>query len=299
MTRNRFGWALLAAVLSFIPGLSTGQLACPSSGVTFSVTGPAPVPAELVGLAPTRGVDGVGFNSLLEAPLRISPGIDSVDDACAALPAGIFAGAIALVRRGVCSFTTKVNNASAAGAIAVIIANTNSGQLSALVPGTTIPAFTVTQPEGNALRDFGQTNPGTATARLISCTDVFPPDPPSGVSVSALAGTATVSFTAPASNGGAAITSYTVTCTSSDGGAAGTTTGTSSPIAVTGLTVGETYTCAVTATNGAGTGSASAGVTPFVMQAPQPIPTLSEWVMTLLAGLIGIATFGSLRRRVF
>jgi uncharacterized protein (TIGR02145 family) len=65
---------------------------------------------------------------------------------------------------------------------------------------------------------------------------------------------ARVTFTAPASNGGAAITGYTVT--SSPGG--GTATGASSPITITGLANGTTYTFTVTATNSAGTGTASA-----------------------------------------
>ena len=148
---------------------STGQLACHDGGVTFSVTGPAPVPADLVGLTPVKATDGVAFNALLEAPLRISSGIDSANDACAALPAGTFAGAIAVIRRGNCNFSVKVNNASAAGAIAVIIAmNTPSATpITATVPGTTIPAFTVTEAQGDALRDFGQANPATATARLV------------------------------------------------------------------------------------------------------------------------------------
>ncbi len=76
---------------------------------------------------------------------------------------------------------------------------------------------------------------------------------------------ATVSFTAPVSSGGAAITSYTVT--SSPGGFTGT--GAASPITVTGLTNGTAYTFTVTATNSAGTGSASAAsnsVTPLGTQ---------------------------------
>lgn len=87
------------------------------------------------------------------------------------------------------------------------------------------------------------------------------PGAPTGVSAVAGAGQATVSWTAPASNGGAAITSYTVTA--SPGGLTVTTAGTSAT--VTGLTNGTTYTFTVTATNSAGTSSASSpstGVTP-------------------------------------
>jgi invasion protein IalB len=65
---------------------------------------------------------------------------------------------------------------------------------------------------------------------------------------------ATVSFTAPAADGGSAINSYTVT--SSPGGV--TASGIASPITVNGLTNGTTYTFTVTATNAHGTGPASA-----------------------------------------
>src|SRR5659263_228824 len=72
---------------------------------------------------------------------------------------------------------------------------------------------------------------------------------------------ATVTFTAPVSDGGSAITGYTVT--SSPGGLTGT--GTASPIIVTGLTNETAYIFTVTATNAIGTSvasSASNSVTP-------------------------------------
>ena len=64
---------------------------------------------------------------------------------------------------------------------------------------------------------------------------------------------ASVAFTVPASDGGASITTYTVT---SNPGSI-TATGTSSPIIVTGLTNGTAYTFTVTATNIRGTSTAS------------------------------------------
>lgn len=78
---------------------------------------------------------------------------------------------------------------------------------------------------------------------------------------------AIVTFTAPASNGGSAITGYTVT--SSPGGK--TATGAASPITVTGLTNGNSYTFTVDATNAIGNSVASAAsnsVTPAMPTAP-------------------------------
>lgn len=93
------------------------------------------------------------------------------------------------------------------------------------------------------------------------------PGVPSAVSATAGDGQATVAFTAPASNGGANITGYTVTA--SPGGSTGT--GSASPIVVTGLTNGTAYTFTVTATNSQGTGSASAASAAVTPKAAQTI----------------------------
>ncbi|WP_182667737.1 putative Ig domain-containing protein [Marilutibacter penaei] len=80
-------------------------------------------------------------------------------------------------------------------------------------------------------------------------------------------GEATVTFTPPASNGGAAITSYTVI--SSPG--AILATGAGSPLTVTGLTNGETYTFTVQASNSAGNGLASAASNAVTPSAPMSL----------------------------
>lgn len=79
---------------------------------------------------------------------------------------------------------------------------------------------------------------------------------------------ATISFTAPADNGGNNITEYTVTTyTGGNLVADKTATGETSPLTVTGLTNGTTYTFKVAARNAIGLGSessASNAVTPTV-----------------------------------
>ncbi len=67
---------------------------------------------------------------------------------------------------------------------------------------------------------------------------------------------ASVSFTAPTFTGGIPITSYTVSCTPGASAAVGA----ASPLVVTGLTNGTTYSCSVVASNAVGAGLASGAV---------------------------------------
>lgn len=103
---------------------------------------------------------------------------------------------------------------------------------------------------------------GTMTSTPTPAPAATAPGAPTIGAGTAGNGSASIAFTAPASNGGSAITGYTATCTA--GGTSRTGTGTASPISVTGLTNGTAYACSVTATNAVGTGTASAtaAVTP-------------------------------------
>lgn len=99
----------------------------------------------------------------------------------------------------------------------------------------------------------------------VTATPYTTPGAPTGLTATAGVSLIDLAWTAPSSNGGSTITSYTVRYTPS-GGSAVTVTGVSeTSTTLTGLTVGTLYTIAVAAVNAAGTGSysSSATATPY------------------------------------
>jgi hypothetical protein len=161
-----------------------------------------------------------------------------------------------------------LSSSSAGGSFSTSPSGPWTGTLDLTIPaGSTATTFymldtragspTVTATTGGQ----GTTQQETVAAQL--------PGPPLAVTAVAGDGQATVSFAAPVSDGGADISSYTVTA--SPGGQTGTSGG--SPIVVSGLTDGTSYTFTVTAANAAGTGPASSPsdpVTPIVIARPVP-----------------------------
>ena len=149
--------------------------------------------------------------------------------------------------------------------------------------GSAITSYTATSNPGNITGTISQAGSGTitvtgltngtaytftvtatnsvgtsaASAASNSVTPATVPDAPTIGTATAGNGQASVPFTAPASDGGSAITSYTAT--SNPGNITGTISQAGSgTITVTGLNNGTAYTFTVTATNSVGTSAASA-----------------------------------------
>ena len=143
---------------------------------------------------------------------------------------------------------------------------TTTGALTCTVTGLTngvLYTFTVTA--------TNSTGTGPASAVSNGAIPFTIPDAPTAVIATAGSGQATVSWTAPAFNGGAPITGYTVT---SSAGQTCATTGATTCV-VTGLVAGITYTFTVVARNDAGAGAASTASNSITPTQPAPICSAS------------------------
>ncbi|WP_343733985.1 DUF4347 domain-containing protein [Acidovorax sp.] len=162
--------------------------------------------------------------------------------------------------------TAPTLSASATSGLAVTFSSSTTG-VCTITPTGTLTFVTA----GTCTIDADQSGNGTwnaaaAVSRSFAVNAIVPGAPTIGT---ATAGdtAASVTFAAPASNGGAAISGYTATA--NPGGATGTAA--ASPINVTGLTNGVAYTFTVTAANTAGTGAASAASNAVTPKAAQTI----------------------------
>ncbi len=176
------------------------------------------------------------------------------------------------VANGGQSPTSYTVTASPGGATCT--SSTTSCTIGGLTNGTAY-TFTVTATNG--------TGTGAASSASNSFTPKGAPGAPTSVTATGGNTTALVSWSAPASNGGATITSYTATASS---GQSCTTASTSCTI--TGLTNNVSVTVTVTATNGVGASAASSpavSVMPgFVPNAPTNVVAGRAMAVTSLAG---------------
>lgn len=186
------------------------------------------------------------------------------------------------------------------------VAGNGSFVFPAIADGSSYAVTVAAQPTGPAQSCSVSNGAGTlaganVTGVGVSCvTAVVPPGPPSNVQVSVSGGSATVSWTPPANNGGAPITGYTVVA--QPGGFSCTVSGNPPPTScqISGLQPNQAYTFTVTAANSAGAGGAAAGAGGTPAIAPAVIPVDQPWALALLGLLMllfGRRTLPSTRRR--
>jgi len=165
---------------------------------------------------------------------------------------------------------TSYTAISTPGAITGSVSQAGSGTIivTGLTPGQDY-TFTVlaTNSQGSGVN--------SSSSNQITTDAAAPSAPIVGTATKLSSTTASLSFSPPLANNGAAVTGYTVTST--PGGI--TATGSSSPITITGLTPATAYTFAVTATNSAGTSAASSASNQITSDATVPgAPTIGSAV---------------------
>lgn len=134
------------------------------------------------------------------------------------------------------------------------------------------------------MANIKRANASSITKSGVAIADV--PDAPTiGAVTDGGAGAATVAFTAAVTGG--TPTSYTVTSSPDSL----TATGASSPLTVSGLAIGTSYTFTVRATNSTGTGAASSASSSF---SPSPYAAFESIVTTTLGSGSNSITFSSI-----
>ncbi len=131
-----------------------------------SASGGAGVPSNLTSIHALFG-DGPHIASPLTATVLDVTSLQNDGLACSALPAGSLTGAIALVERGNCFFSDKINNAQAAGAVGVIIyqpSGTDSIYSGLGAQNTGIPAVMIGNTDGVSLKSFLASHSGVTVS---------------------------------------------------------------------------------------------------------------------------------------
>ena len=203
--------------------------------ITITATGTPPAATQAFMLTINKGSQTITFGAISNQPFNASP-IALTGTATSGL-----AVAYTSTTLGVCTISGASAAFLSAGTCTIVASQPGDANFNAAAPNVT-QTFTVTA-----------SAPGAPTIGLAQPANLQ----------------AFIGFTPPTVTGGSPIIDYTATCT---GGTGGTATGTTSPLNVTGLVNGTTYTCSVTARNvtGSSPASATATVTPAPIVPPGP-----------------------------
>jgi len=168
---------MVVAIAAGNDGPGFGTIESPGAAARALTAGASSVP-HFVGATVTNQGNTYGavigeFPSVtadLTAPLAVETGTtNGLNTACSALPANSLTGMIALITRGSCTFSAKLRNAEAAGAAAVLIANTRAGDpIQMATDGAAsqpkVPAYNISFDAGQVLLNAN----GTATTISVA-----------------------------------------------------------------------------------------------------------------------------------
>ncbi|MGI5310177.1 S8 family serine peptidase [Rheinheimera sp. WS51] len=153
------GVVLVTAAGNDGPGAQTiGCPGCIEAGITVAstqtgrsfghlVSGPGAdnIPARL-------GTGDFTITEDITATLMPAINVDEENGlGCAPFPEESLTDQIVLLSRGECSFTQKAENAQAAGAVGMILANNAPGVILMSMPGATLPSVSILQADGEAM----------------------------------------------------------------------------------------------------------------------------------------------------
>jgi hypothetical protein len=201
------------------------------------------------------------------APIAVDPSLTVTDSSNGSLVSATIAISTGLApgdQLAATASATGITSSYANGTLTL----SGSASLAAYQAVLRSVTFSGTTATGGQRTIIWSANDGSTTASAVT-TVLYTAPPSAPVGATAVAGDsqATVTFQAPASNGGTEVTSYTVT--SSPGGL--TATGSNSPIVVAGLSNGTAYTFTVTAANAAGSGASSSPSNPVTPTGAVPV----------------------------
>jgi fibronectin type 3 domain-containing protein len=252
-----------STITDYVATSSPGGAACSTTGATVCTMG-----GLTNGTAYTVTVTAANTAGIGPASVPVSATPATVPSAPNGLVATRGNGQVSLTwsaptSNGGSAVTGYTATASPGGATCAVGDTTFACVIGGLTNGTSY-SFTVTAT--NAIGTGPESAPASATPATV---------PGAPTNLLATPGNAQVSLTwsAPASNGGSAVTGYTATA--SPGGSTCSVDGTTFACTIGGLTNGISYTVTVTATNAVGTGapSAPASATPVASATAPGAPT--------------------------
>lgn len=133
-----------------VAGSTTGFATGPTAGIAGSTS---PTQTNII-YTVSSFANGTGhFTQTLTAPLAYVGAITTSNELCTitGLPTDALEGQVALIRRGTCNFSLKVNNAAALGAVGALIYNNTAGALGMSGDPVTIPAGSIEMIDGQNL----------------------------------------------------------------------------------------------------------------------------------------------------